>query len=56
MHGQSAAEVGALPEKLVYNSESDKPRVREFQRFQPGPAAVHKVWTALSLTFNSIID
>ena len=45
MHGQAPAEVGVLPQKLVFNSESDKPRVREFQRFQPGPAAVHKVGT-----------
>lgn len=44
MYGQEPAETGKLPEKLVYNFEGgDKPRVREFQRFQPGPAAIHKV-------------
>jgi hypothetical protein len=29
--------------KLVYNDESTKPRVRQFQRFDPGPAEVFKV-------------
>lgn len=32
-----------MPEKLVFNDESSKPRQRHFQRFQPGPAAVHKL-------------
>ena len=55
MHGALPAEVGKLPEKIVYNTESDKPRKRQFSRFQPGPAAVHKVrdneaWLRLSLT------
>ncbi len=31
------------PNKLTYNFENEKPRVREFLRFKPGPAAVHKV-------------
>ena len=43
IYGQEPADMGKLPEKLVYNFEGDKPRVREFQRFQPGPAGVHKV-------------
>ena len=43
MYGATAAEVGEFPEKLVHNTEIDKPRRRRFQRFQPGPAAVHKV-------------
>lgn len=42
MYGQEQAETGKLPEKLVVNFEDDKKRIREFQRFQPGPAAVHK--------------
>lgn len=43
IYGQEPAETGKLPEKLILNYESDKRRKREFQRFQPGPAAVHKV-------------
>lgn len=43
MYGQTPAEKGTLPEKLIYNDESDKPRVRKFNRFSPGPAAVHKL-------------
>jgi hypothetical protein len=43
--GQEPAKIGALPEKLVYNSEHDKPREGAFQRFSTGPAAVHKVST-----------
>jgi len=31
------------PKMLAYNFENEKPRVREFLRFKPGPAAVHKV-------------
>ncbi|KAF4218906.1 hypothetical protein CNMCM5878_004119 [Aspergillus fumigatiaffinis] len=31
------------PSKLIVNYELDKPRVRHFQRFVPGPAAVHKL-------------
>lgn len=37
------------PQMLAYNFENEKPRVRQFLRFQPGPAAVHKVcWPTLS--------
>lgn len=43
IHGQEPAEIGQLPEKLVVNYEIEKPRVRNFQRFDDGPAAVHKV-------------
>ncbi|KAH6660541.1 trihydroxytoluene oxygenase [Truncatella angustata] len=43
IHGQEPAEVGQLPQKLVVNYETEKPRVREFQRFEVGPAAVHKL-------------
>lgn len=32
------------PKKVIYNYEGDdKPRVRKFNRFTPGPAAVHKL-------------
>ncbi|EHY58456.1 hypothetical protein HRR83_007174 [Exophiala dermatitidis] len=31
------------PSKLIVNDESDKPRQKLFQRFQPGPAEVHKL-------------
>ncbi|KAF7136825.1 hypothetical protein CNMCM5793_006343 [Aspergillus hiratsukae] len=43
IYGQSPAAPGEYPPKLVVNYESDKPRVRHFQRFVPGPAAVHKL-------------
>jgi predicted enzyme related to lactoylglutathione lyase len=43
MHGQTPAETGVLPEKIIINYEQEKPRARKFQRFQEGPAAVHKV-------------
>lgn len=43
MYGQQKAETGILPEKLILNYELDTPRLREFQRFKAGPAAVHKV-------------
>lgn len=43
MYGQSPAEAGKVPEKLILNFEDEKPRLRNFQRFKPGPAAVHKV-------------
>jgi hypothetical protein len=33
------------PEKLLFNDEDDKPRQKAFQRFEPGPAEVHKVST-----------
>lgn len=32
-----------VPEKLVVNFEVDKPRAKSFQRFEPGPAEIHKV-------------
>jgi hypothetical protein len=31
------------PDKLVLNYTGEKSRRREFNRFEPGPAAVHKV-------------
>ncbi|KAE8154285.1 Glyoxalase/Bleomycin resistance protein/Dihydroxybiphenyl dioxygenase [Aspergillus avenaceus] len=43
MHGQTAAEPGEYPTSIVVNNESEKPRVRKFQRFTPGPAAVYKL-------------
>lgn len=43
IYGQTAPEPRPKPEKLIVNDESDKPRARKFQRFEPGPAAVHKV-------------
>lgn len=43
MYGQTPVERGKVPENLVLNFETEKPRLRSFQRFQPGPAAVHKV-------------
>ena len=32
-----------FPKKLIINDVLDAPRKREFQRFKPGPAAVHKL-------------
>lgn len=43
MFGQTPAAKGDLPEKVILNDETDKPRVRKFNRFTPGPAAVHKL-------------
>jgi hypothetical protein len=43
IYGQAPAQTGTYPEKIVYNYENDKPRVRHFNRFEPGPAAVHKL-------------
>ncbi|KIV96714.1 hypothetical protein PV10_00541 [Exophiala mesophila] len=42
--GQSAVvEERKKPGKLVFNDETDKPREKSFQRFEPGPAEVHKL-------------
>ena len=43
MYGQTPATQGDRPEQLIYNDETNKPRVRRFNRFTPGPAAVHKL-------------
>ena len=43
MFGQTPAEPKGYPEKLTINYEVEKPRVLKFQRFSPGPAAIHKV-------------
>lgn len=51
VHGQQPAEVGSLPEKLIVNYEAEKPRKRKFQRFDQGPAAIHKVSRSFSFPF-----
>ncbi|TKA83388.1 hypothetical protein B0A55_01005 [Friedmanniomyces simplex] len=43
LHGQEPAAKGDYPSKVIVNDEVDKPRVRKFNRFTPGPAAVHKL-------------
>ncbi|KAK5683712.1 hypothetical protein LTR17_027260 [Elasticomyces elasticus] len=43
MYGQLPAKAGPLPQKVILNDESEKPRVRQFNRLTPGPAAVHKL-------------
>ena len=43
IYGQQRPDSKPMPEKLIVNDESDKPRQRQFQRFKPGPAAVHKL-------------
>lgn len=41
--GQEPVTSKPAPEKLPLNYEIEKERIRKFQRFQPGPAEVHKV-------------
>ncbi|KAH5512544.1 hypothetical protein HBI52_122750 [Parastagonospora nodorum] len=41
--GQAKKAAGPYPEILTTNYEAEKPRVARFQRFKPGPAAVHKL-------------
>ncbi|KAF2681166.1 trihydroxytoluene oxygenase [Lentithecium fluviatile CBS 122367] len=43
IHGQTPKPTGPMPEILTTNYEVEKPRVAKFQRFKPGPAAVHKL-------------
>lgn len=46
MFGQTRRELtsaGIASEKLTANYPYEKQRVRRFNRFDPGPAAVHKV-------------
>lgn len=43
IYGQTPSPQSDVPEKVIYNDETDKPRVRKFNRFTPGPAAVHKL-------------
>lgn len=47
--GQSPAEPLSMPERLDFNDEQEKPRVRKFVRFTPGPAAIYKVSGILCL-------
>ncbi|EDU47534.1 Trihydroxytoluene oxygenase [Pyrenophora tritici-repentis] len=43
LYGQTKKEAGPYPETLITNYENNKPRIARFQRFKPGPAAVHKL-------------
>lgn len=43
MFGQEPKPAGEVPKPLTLNYEHEKQRKREFQRFNAGPAAVHKV-------------
>ncbi|KAE8384592.1 Glyoxalase/Bleomycin resistance protein/Dihydroxybiphenyl dioxygenase [Aspergillus alliaceus] len=43
IYGQVPAGPVEYRMRIIVNTESDKPRVRRFQRFKPGPAAVHKL-------------
>ncbi|KAJ4358227.1 uncharacterized protein N0V89_002807 [Didymosphaeria variabile] len=43
IYGQIPKSSGPMPEVLQTNYEVQKPRVAAFQRFKPGPAAVHKL-------------
>ena len=49
IYGQAPAQAQSMPEKIILNDEIDKPRARKFQRFSPGPAAVHKVKCCCSI-------
>jgi hypothetical protein len=48
VYGQLATEPRKMPERLEFNDEMEKPRVRKFIRFSPGPAAVYKVSDSLA--------
>jgi len=43
LYGQELAPLGDFPEKLKFNYETEKARVRAFNRFTPGPAAAYKL-------------
>ena len=43
IYGQTPKEASEEREKLIFNYEREKPRVRKFLRFEEGPAAIHKV-------------
>ncbi|KAH8548136.1 trihydroxytoluene oxygenase [Umbelopsis sp. PMI_123] len=43
MYGQTPAETVQSPKTPVLNFVTEKPRKRAFQRFQHGPAAIHKL-------------
>jgi len=44
VYGQAAVDKDKpKPAKLLFNDETDKPRQKRFQRFEPGPAEVHKL-------------
>lgn len=43
--GQKPVEAKKAPNVLPLNYAMNKERIRRFQRFQQGPAAVHKVRT-----------
>lgn len=47
IYGQTPAKLGEYPEKLLFNHEVEKSRVRRFQRFVEGPASVHKACVVL---------
>ncbi|KAJ5606472.1 hypothetical protein N7510_009253 [Penicillium lagena] len=58
MFGQSPASKGEFPEKIMINYENEKPRTRRFQRFDPGPAAVHKLghYGLCTQKFDALVD
>lgn len=43
VYGQEPVDSQEAPAKITSNYAQDKPRIREFLRFKPGPAAVYKV-------------
>ncbi|KAJ9610435.1 hypothetical protein H2200_005212 [Cladophialophora chaetospira] len=43
VYGQTPGQAQEMPRDLLFNNETHKPRVREWSRFKPGPAAVHKL-------------
>lgn len=43
VYGQEPVDSQERPAKITSNYAQEKPRIREFLRFKPGPAAVYKV-------------
>lgn len=54
--GQTPADTGDYPQKITVNYEVEKPRALKFQRFTPGPAAVHKVCACPGHNHHSLIE
>lgn len=57
VHGQEPVDSQEPSVKITSNHAQDKPRIREFLRFKPGPASVYKVRfrKSLSLVLHSCL-
>lgn len=58
IHGQTPASPKPVPAKIIINDESSKPRKRQFNRFQPGPAGIFKLghFGLVSKDFDTLKD